>query len=237
MLIDFDPQAQIASSFKFSKYDIRSDVSELLLKKSKLKDAIHPAGVENLFFIPGIFLSTNEDILGKITTENNKQLVALMKQVKLQFDYILIDCPPSLGDVSANVLKVSDSVIVPVQCEYYALATVRKVLQLIRDIKKNHNPKLIYRGFLITMVDLRSKLSRFVLERLRYTLKELVFDTMIPRNIRLAEVPMFGKPVQFIDNNSRGARSYSDLATEILNQDGTIESSSSKIPFKNAENF
>ena len=138
-----------------------------------------------------------------------------------------MDCPPSLGNLTCNALVASDSIIVPIQCEYYALKSLGKLLKLTRAIKKLYNPELEYRGFLLTMVDLRNNLSKRVSNKVRYTLKGLVFDTVIPRNIRLAEVPFYGKPVLLFDKKSKGATSYFDLATEIVNQNGTIDSDTS----------
>ena len=237
LLIDLDPQGQVATSFNFEKYDIHAGTVEWLTNKISIKEIIHHSPINNLDFIPSNLGIENDNLYEHFDNEHFGILEQSLKKFKFVYDFIIIDCPPSLGKITKSILKLTESVIVPVQCEYYALKALGNLLKLIKSIKYTDNPNLKYRGFLITMVDLRSNLSRLVLQRLRYTLKGLVFKTIIPRNIRLAEGPLHGKPAILIDKNSRGAMGYSKLADEILNQDGTIESPLSRPPLKMVENY
>jgi chromosome partitioning protein len=139
-----------------------------------------------------------------------------LKEVKEAFDYLIIDCPPSLGLITVNSLTASDSVLIPLQCEYYPMEGLSQLIKTIRLIKENLNPDLTIEGILLTMVDKRNNLSHQVTEEVRKHFPDLVFNTMIPRNVRLSECPSFGKPIILYDANSRGAESYLELAREII---------------------
>jgi chromosome partitioning protein len=136
--------------------------------------------------------------------------------VKEAFDYLIIDCPPSLGLITVNSLTASDSVLIPLQCEYYPMEGLSQLIKTIRLIKENLNPDLTIEGILLTMVDKRNNLSHQVTEEVRKHFSDLVFNTMIPRNVRLSECPSFGKPIILYDASSRGAESYLELAREII---------------------
>jgi chromosome partitioning protein len=139
-----------------------------------------------------------------------------LQQIKEVFDYLIIDCPPSLGLITVNSLTASDSVLIPLQCEYYPMEGLSQLLKTIKLIKENLNPDLTIEGILLTMVDKRNNLSHQVTEEVRKHFSGLVFETMIPRNVRLSECPSFGKPIILYDASSRGAESYLDLAREII---------------------
>lgn len=237
LLLDLDPQGHVATSFKYEKYDIKGGVYELVTKQEDIDGVIHPSVMANFDFIPSTIWSEDEEKLETLSKKNNLFLKAPLEKLKARYDFVLIDCPPSLGKLNFNALAASDSVIIPIQSEFYALKSLNRLLKMIREIKNNYNPLLKYRGFLLTMVDLRSKLHKLVYERIQYNLKGLVFETTIPRNIRLAEVPYYGEPVIQFDKNSKGADSYLKLAKEILNQGGTIESTLTKNDFKLAGNY
>lgn len=238
LLLDLDPQGHVATTFKYGKYDIKAGVHELLLGNLKeVEKTIHPTPIKNFDFIPSNIWSEDEKELEELSNNNEIFLKTHLSAIKNKYNYILIDCPPSLGKLTFNALAASDSIIVPIQCEFYALKALGNLLKLIRIIRNKFNPNLKYRGFLLTMVDLRSNLSRYVMERLQNTLEGLVFETVIPRNIRLAEVPFHGKPVILFDKNCKGANGYLRLADEILNQSETIESALSKNHLKIAENY
>lgn len=236
LLVDLDPQGQISTSFNIGKYETKSGIYNFVIEGKNLEEVIHRTSVENLDYA-ALNIGLHEfDRIDEIS-ERSHFLAEPLTRIKYRYDYILIDCPPSLNKLAFNALLVSDSVIVPIQCEFYALKALGELMKVIQNVKNNYNPYLKYRGFLVTMVDLRSNLSKLVLDRLRYMLDNLVFKTVIPRNIKLAEVPMCGKPAVLIDKNSKGARSYLKLANEILNQDGTIESPLSKHQLRKAENY
>jgi len=220
LLIDVDPQGSVASSFGFTRYDIDVGIIDVFSKEVPIGNAILPTGYESFDFIPINLWSDENEKRKRIGVAPKIRLKEELATIKDQYDFILIDCPPSLGNLTFNALIAADSLIVPIQCEYYALKALGRFLKLTRVIKNDNNPNLKYRGFLLTMVDLRNNLTKIVAEKIRYTLQGLVFDTMIPRNIRLAEVPYYGKPVIGFDKSCKGTTSYLDLANEILRQDG-----------------
>ncbi len=224
LLIDLDPQGHVATSFGYGQYDVHGGIYDIVLDSNEIEETIHSTQTDGFDFIPSnIDLEDNEKSI-YISSLKQSQLKIIIENIKYKYDYIFFDCPPSLGNVTSNALIASNSVIVPIQCEYYALKALGKLLKLTRVIKKLYNPELQYRGFLLTMVDLRNNLSKRVMNKVRYTLKGLVFETMIPRNIRLAEVPYYGKPVLMFDKTCKGADSYIELANEFLNQNGTVDS-------------
>lgn len=237
LLIDLDPQGHVATSFKYEKYDIKGGLTEFINHQGEVEKYIHPSNMPQLDFIPSNVCSEDENSMEEFSQQDSLFLKAPLEKIKTCYDFVFLDCPPSLGKLTFNALAASDSLIVPVQCEFYALKSLTKLLQMIREIKSTVNPNLRYRGFLLTMVDLRNNLHRLVYERIQYNLKELVFETVIPRNIRLAEVPYRGQAVVFFDKSSKGASSYLKLTDEIMNQGKTIESTLSKPKFKLAENY
>ncbi len=219
LLIDMDPQGSVATSFGYGRYDIRNGVLEMFTRDVPVQECIHPTEMELFHFIPSNVWSDEVDKRSLMGAAAEFKLKGALEPIKSMYDYILIDCPPSLGNLTFNALTAADSLIVPIQCEYYALKALGRFLKMTRSLKAEYNPDLRYRGFLLTMVDTRNNLSKRVINKVRYTLQGLVFDTMIPRNIRLAEVPYYGKPAVMIDKNSKGAQSYLALAREILEQD------------------
>jgi chromosome partitioning protein len=233
LLIDMDPQGHVASSLGVGKYDIQAGIYELFLNDIPIKSTIHNfASLPALDFIPINIWSESgkfEKIAGAAAELVLSQAIETIKD---NYQFILIDCPPSLSNLTMNAIIAADSLIVPVQCEYYALKALGRFLRLIKTIQEEQKKSLQYRGFLLTMVDKRNKLTQKIIEKVRYTLRGLVFETMIPRNIRLAEVPYHGKPVLLFDKTCRGTSSYMDLAKEILNQNGTSKKVSEKAAFK-----
>lgn len=224
LLIDLDPQGHVATSFSYTKYDLKGSIYDVLFNDKKLEEIICSTSMAKFDFISSSFESDDEEKSNFISPLNELTLKKALAGIKSQYDYIFIDCPPTLNNATSHAIIAADSIIVPIQCEYYSLKALGKLLQLTRNIKVLYNHDLKYRGFLLTMVDLRNNLSKRVMNKVRYTLKSYVFDTMIPRNIRLAEVPYYGKPVILIDKTCKGAISYMNLASEILNQNGTLDS-------------
>ena len=218
LLIDVDPQGSIATTFGLGRYDIKAGILDILTSDLSIRDAIHPTSIDHFDFIPTNVWSDEGEKRNLIGVANKLTLKNALKSIQGEYDFIVIDCPPSLGNLTLNALMAADSLIVPIQCEYYALKSLGRFLKLTRVIKNENNPDLVYRGFLLTMVDLRNNLTRIVIEKLRYTLQGLVFNTIIPRNVRLAEVPYHGKPAINFDRSCKGATSYLSLAKEILAQ-------------------
>lgn len=218
LLIDVDPQGSVATSFGYGKYDINAGVLDIFTRDVAVRETIHPTGQENFDFIPTNVWSDEGEKRHLIGLAAEVKLRGALQPVRSEYDFILIDCPPSLGNLTYNALIAADSLIVPIQCEYYALKALGRFLRMTRLIKQEKNPGLTYRGFLLTMVDTRNNLTKKVIEKVRYTLDGLVFTTTIPRNIRLAEVPYYGKPVIEFDKNCKGANSYLQLARELLGE-------------------
>jgi chromosome partitioning protein len=218
LLVDVDPQGSIATTFGLGRYDIKAGVLDILTSGVSIRNTIHATGIEHFDFIPTNVWSDEGEKRQLIGVANKFALKSAIQEIRDEYDFIVIDCPPSLGNLTLNGLIAADSLIVPIQCEYYALKSLGRFLKLTRVIKNESNPNLVYRGFLLTMVDLRNNLTKIVIEKLRYTLQGLVFNTIIPRNVRLAEVPYHGKPVINFDKDCKGATSYLSLAQEILAQ-------------------
>lgn len=216
LLVDLDPQGNATSGVGLSKEAMGNTIYHALLRGSGLKETIRPSSLSYLDVVP-----SNVDLIGaevELIQERDRErrLGYLMKEVEQLYDYILIDCPPSLGLLTINSLTAAHSVIIPLQCEYYAMEGLSQLLKTIHRIKQGLNPRLMIEGILLTMFDVRNNLSHQVAQEVRSHFKDKVFATMIPRNIRLSEAPSHGKPVLLYDIHSKGAESYLNLAKEIL---------------------
>ncbi len=216
LLIDIDPQGNSTSGMGFSKEPSNGTIYQALLRGSGLREMIQKTSLAYLDVV-----ISNMDLIGaevELIQERDRErrLEHLIKEVEADYDYILIDCPPSLGLLTINSLTAAHSVIIPLQCEYYALEGLGHLLKTIRLIKQSLNPKLQIEGILLTMFDTRNNLSHQVANEVRNHFKDKVFKTIIPRNIRLSEAPSHGKPVLLYDIHSRGAESYLNLAQEIM---------------------
>ena len=216
LLIDLDPQGGIAASFGMSRYDIKGGVLEVFTDNMPIEQTIHSTEDQNLDLIPCNVWSDEDEKRKLIRSSAESKLKSALRSIKENYDFILIDCPPALGNLTYNGLIASDSIIVPIQCEYYALKALGRFLKLTRTIKEDYNPSLKYRGFLLTMYDSRNNLTKRVVEKVKYTLKGMVFETVIPRNVRLAEVPYYGRPAILFDQKCKGTQSYIQLAEEIV---------------------
>ena len=222
LLIDIDPQGNSTSGMGLSKEGSNGTIYDALLRGSGLKEMIQKTTLAFLDIV-----TSNTDLIGaeiELIQEKDreKKLDHLIKEVETDYDYIFIDCPPSLGLLTINSLTAAHSVIIPLQCEYYALEGLGQLLKTIRLIKQSLNPKLEIEGILLTMFDGRNNLSHQVADEVKKHFKDKVFGTIIPRNIRLSEAPSHGKPVLLYDIHSKGAESYLDLAREIM-MDGKID--------------
>jgi chromosome partitioning protein len=216
LLIDIDPQGNSTSGMGFSKEGPRETIYHALLRGSGLKEMIQKTELSCLDMV-----TSNTDLIGAEVEliqvkDREKKLVCLIKEVEAEYDYILIDCPPSLGLLTINSLTAAHSVLIPLQCEYYAMEGLGQLLKTIRLIKQALNPKLEIEGILLTMFDSRNNLSHQVAHEVKNHFKDKVFETIIPRNIRLSEAPSHGKPVVLYDIHSKGAESYLSLAREIM---------------------
>ena len=216
LLVDSDPQANATSGVGIDPYSIEKGTYEVLNSTANIKDVILSTNSPNLDLVPASL-----DLIGAeidlVEAESREQrLAAALGSIKDEYDFIVIDCAPSLGLVTLNALTAADSVMIPVQCEYFALEGLGKLLNTIRSVQDLQNPDLEIEGMLLTMYDSRLRLSNQIVEEVRQHFQKLVFDTIIARNVRLSEAPSFGEPILIYDANSKGADNYLNLAREIL---------------------
>ena len=216
LLIDFDPQGNTSSGFGIDKENLDLHIYDVLINKVEAEKAIKKTSIKFLDIIPSNIDLTGAEIeLVKEFARENKLKEAL-QPILDRYDYILIDCPPSLGLLTINALTASTDVLIPIQCEYYALEGVSQLLNTIRLIRKNLNPDLNIIGVVMTMYDKRLNLSFQVAKEVKRYFPEKIFETIIYRNVKLGEAPSFGKPIFHYDISSIGARNYLQLATELL---------------------
>jgi chromosome partitioning protein len=216
LLIDIDPQGNSTSGMGFNKSGSKETIYDALLRGTGIKGTIQKTAIPFLDVIP-----SNTDLIGAEVEliqerEREKKLDRLIKEVEADYDYIFIDCPPSLGLLTINSLTAAHSVLIPLQCEYYAMEGLSQLLKTIQLIKQALNPRLKIEGILLTMFDGRNNLAHQVVQEVKKHFKDKVFETIIPRNIRLSEAPSHGKPVLLYDIHSKGAESYLNLAREVL---------------------
>ena len=217
LTLDMDPQGNTTSGLGVDKNQAENTVYELILDESELSECIYPSVMENLSVIPSnINLSGAEIEL--IGFENKEYLLkSKLDMIRSDYDYIIIDCPPSLNLLTINAMAAADSVIVPIQCEYYALEGLSQLIHTIDLIKERLNPKLEIEGVVFTMYDARTNLSLQVVENVKENLDKNIYKTIIPRNVRLAEAPSYGMPINAYDPKSAGAEAYMQLAEEVIN--------------------
>lgn len=219
LLIDLDPQANATSGIGINRHNIQKSTYHILLEEASIVDIIQPTAVQNLFLAPSNLDLTGAEVelVGALGREY--RLKRALTNEKENYDFIIIDSPPSLGLLTINALCVADAVLIPVQCEYYALEGLTQLNNTIRLVKDNLNPNLAIEGVLLTMADFRTNLTKEVIQEARAHFKEKVFHTVIPRNIRLTEAPSYGKPIALYDQDSIGAQKYNELCKEILGQE------------------
>ena len=216
LLVDNDPQGNLSSGVGINKTELEKTIYQVLINEIDIQDAIIPTRFDNLDIVPGSIELAGAEI-ELIDFENREYLLkSQLQKIKEQYDYILVDCPPSLGLLTINALVAVDSVIIPIQCEYYALEGVSQLVNTFNLVKKSINPNLYIQGVLLSMFDGRTNLSIQVVGEVKKHFKGLVYATIIPRNIRLAEAPSFGLPVIHYDRKSKGAEAYLELAEEFM---------------------
>ncbi|MHB1681705.1 MAG: ParA family protein [Bacilli bacterium] len=216
LLIDIDPQGNTTSGVGINKADVKYCIYDVLINDVGSVDAVLPTTVSNLHIIPATIQLAGAEIELVPTISREVRLRRAIAAVRGSYDYILIDCPPSLGLLTINALTGSDSVVIPIQCEYYALEGLSQLLSTIRLVQKHLNTSLQIEGVLLTMLDARTNLGIQVIEDVKKYFREKVYHTIIPRNVRLSEAPSHGKPILQYDPRSRGAEVYLDLAKEVI---------------------
>ena len=216
MLIDLDPQANATSGIGLNKHNVLKSTYHVLLEELDIKDILQPTAVNNLLIAPSNLDLTGAEVelVGSLGREY--RLKRALEKIKNEFDFMIIDSPPSLGLLTINGLCAADSVLIPVQCEYYALEGLTQLHNTIKLVRDNINPRLTIEGVLLTMADFRTNLTKEVIQEVRNHFKDKVYNTVIPRNIRLTEAPSFGKPIFLYDKDSLGAQKYQELCREIL---------------------
>lgn len=219
LLIDIDPQGNSTSGIGINKADVRYCVYDIIINDVPVSDAILPTMVENLSVLPATIQLAGAEIELVPTISREVRLRRAVQPLRPQFDYIVIDCPPSLGLLTVNALTASDSVLIPIQCEYYALEGLSQLLNTIRLVQKHLNTSLEVEGVVLTMLDARTNLGLQVIEDVKKYFRDKVYQTVIPRNVRLSEAPSHGQPIIFYDAKSKGAETYMDLAKEVIRVD------------------
>ena len=219
LLIDVDPQGNAGSGLGINGKSVAVSIYEVLLGEAQIEDAMIDTAVDGMKMVPAGegLVGAELELAGVIARES--RLKQALEPVRESYDYILVDTPPSLGLLTINTLTAADSVLVPIQCEYYALEGLSQLLNVIKLVQVNLNPDLRIEGVLLTMFDSRLNLSQQVEQEARRYFAQRVFETVIPRNVRLGEAPSFGRPIVLYDRHCAGAESYSKLAKEVMADD------------------
>jgi chromosome partitioning protein len=220
LLIDMDPQANASLGLGFSRDRVKNHLYHVLLDGVPIEEAIHPSAIELLSLLPSDIDLTGAEIELTEVPNREKILAAGLGRIREQYQFVLLDCPPSLSLITLNGLSAADTVLIPVQAEYYAMSGVALLLNTLAMVQKSLNPKLRVEGALLTMTDTRSALNVQVVAEIRNMFRERVFDVMIPRNVRLAEAPSHGVPITIYDPRSKGAEAYQQLSLEIIKKAG-----------------
>ena len=216
LLVDADPQANASSGLGIDIKTLEFTIYECLIDSVPVHQAIRPTEVENLYIMPSHIDLVGAEIEMLNIPDRERIMRNMLRQIQDEYDFILIDCSPSLGLITVNALTAANSVIIPVQGEYFDLEGISKLLNTIKIIKSKLNPALAIEGFLLTMYDNRLRLANQVYDEVRKHFQNMVFNTVIARNVRLSEAPSHGKPVLLYDPESKGAANYIDLAKELI---------------------
>jgi chromosome partitioning protein len=216
LIIDHDPQGNSTSGIGLKKSEIKKCIYDVLINEIPIEEVILPTQIESLKVIPATIrlAGAEAELVGMMARD--QRLKRSIEPVRDSYDYILIDCPPSLGNLTINALAAADSIIVPIQCEYYALEGLSQLMKTIQLVQKYSNPDLKVEGVVLTMYDNRTNLSSQVTDEVRRYFQDKVYRTIIPRNIRLSEAPSFGLPITLYDEKSKGAEAYIELAREVI---------------------
>ena len=216
LVIDIDPQGNTSSGLGIDKNNVENTVYELMLGEAELKDCIMVEVYPNLSVLPSNINLAGAEI--ELIGLENQQFIlkTQIDKIRYEYDFIIIDCPPSLNTLTVNAMTAADTVLVPIQCEYYALEGLSQLMHTIDLVKQRLNPNLEIEGVVFTMYDARTPLSLQVVENVKETLTNTIYKTIIPRNVRLAEAPSHGMPINIYDSKSAGAEGYRDLADEVI---------------------
>lgn len=218
LLVDLDPQGNATSGFGLNRNQRTQCIYDALLGEQDLVSLIEPVEVEHVFAVPATIQLAGAEIELVSAMSRETRLKSILAPVLQDFDFIIIDCPPSLGLLTVNALTAADGLVIPIQCEYYALEGLSKLLDSVRLVRAHLNPALEVFGVVMTMYDVRTRLSQQVVDEVRDFFEDKVFDALIPRSVRLSEAPSFGQPVTLYDPNGKGALAYRALAKEVIDR-------------------
>jgi len=216
LLVDMDPQGNATSGVGVNVDKVENTIYDLFSKKKEILDVLYPTSIANLHLLPA-----GQDLAGasvELVNEDNREmrLKEILDSIKDSYDYVLIDCPPSLGILTVNALAAADKVLVPVQCEYFALEGLSRLVHTLELVKDQINPTLDIEGIILTMYDPRTMLSKEVVNETKKFFKDKVYETVVPRNVRISEAPSYGQPISIYADRSKGAAAYRSLAKEVL---------------------
>jgi len=218
LLVDMDPQANATSGLGFNPSELSQSIYDVIINNVRIEDVLLETKIDGLHLIPSKIDLTAAEIELVSVLSRETRLKRALEGIKDRYNIVIIDCPPSLGLLTINSLTASDSVLIPLQCEYYALEGLTQLLNTIRLVKDGLNPKLDLEGILLTMYDPRNNLSKEVYKQVREFFRDKMFKSIIPRNVKLSEAPSYGVPIISYDIRSKGAESYIELAKEILSK-------------------
>jgi chromosome partitioning protein len=220
LLVDIDPQGNSSSGVGVDRRKLKKTAYEMFIGRAEAKDVILRTEFQNLDLVPSSMDLAGAEIELVDLDHRESRLKTALAPVAADYGYIFIDCPPSLGIITTNALDAADTLLVPIQCEYYALEGLSQLMNTVRRVKRQYNPQLDIEGVLLTMYDGRLNLTQQVVEEVKKYFPRKVFGAVIPRAVRLSEAPSFGRPIQYFDKSSRGAQAYQELAEEILRMNG-----------------
>lgn len=223
LLIDIDPQGNATSGLGINKHDLKISIYDLLIDESDPKPIIIPTGINSLSLLPSTISLTGAEVELVGAMGREYRLKKALSSILGDYEFILVDCPPSLGLLTINALAAADTVLIPIQCEYYALEGLSQLVNTVNLVKTNINSSLAIEGVLLTMADYRTNITNEVIEEARKFFKEKVYNTVIPRNVKLTEAPGFGKPIALYDKVSIGAQRYKAFADELLGVNKEIQ--------------
>lgn len=216
LMVDVDPQGNTTSGYGINKRQVAKSTYELLIGEASVQEVLTHTEFQNVDVLPASIALAGAELELIDLEDRTLRMKKLLIPLKNEYDEILIDCPPSLGLITLNALTAADGLLVPIQCEYYALEGLSQLISTVRQVKRLYNPTIEIIGVLLTMYDSRLNLTLQVVEEVKKYLPNKLFKTVIPRNVRLSEAPSFGQPIQYFDKLSKGAQAYSELARELI---------------------
>ncbi len=223
LIIDLDPQGNASSGLGVDRGQNERSVYDAVIEDAALDELAVATGIERLWLVPSSISLAGAEVELAPLAQRERRLARLVTSMRRTYDYVLLDCPPSLGLLTVNALTAADSVLIPIQCEYYALEGLSQLIATVNLVRDHLNPDLAIKGVLLTMYDARTNLSAEVAGEVRRHLGPAVFSVVVPRNVRLAEAPSYGRPIALYEPESRGAEAYRALADEILRRDGRVD--------------